>query len=90
MSAIEQYSFGLDAGIGWAHRDAPYRDSAALDLIEVWLQQVRGPCGGAPGCAVNPDMRRGAMSEDAPRDASTYSVVILPSHSPPAGTDACW
>jgi CRISPR-associated endonuclease Cas1 len=25
---------GLDPGLGWAHRDAPYRDSAALDLLE--------------------------------------------------------
>jgi hypothetical protein len=26
--------FGLDPGLGWAHRDAPYRNSAALDLLE--------------------------------------------------------
>ncbi len=25
---------GLDPGLGWAHSDAPYRDSAALDLLE--------------------------------------------------------
>jgi len=25
---------GLDPGLGWAHRDTPYRDSAALDLLE--------------------------------------------------------
>jgi hypothetical protein len=25
---------GLDPGLGWVHRDAPYRDSAALDLLE--------------------------------------------------------
>lgn len=25
---------GLDPGLGWAHRDVPYRDSAALDLLE--------------------------------------------------------
>lgn len=25
---------GLDPGLGWAHRDAPYRNSAALDLLE--------------------------------------------------------
>jgi hypothetical protein len=25
---------GLDPGMGWFHRDSPYRDSAALDLIE--------------------------------------------------------
>jgi hypothetical protein len=27
-------AFGLDPGLGWAHRDAPYRNSAALDLLE--------------------------------------------------------
>jgi CRISPR-associated endonuclease Cas1 len=25
---------GLDPGLGWFHKDSPYRDSAALDLIE--------------------------------------------------------
>lgn len=25
---------GLDPGLGWAHRDASYRDSAALDILE--------------------------------------------------------
>jgi len=25
---------GLDPGLGWMHRDAPYRESAALDLLE--------------------------------------------------------
>lgn len=25
---------GLDPGMGWIHRDAPYRDSAALDVLE--------------------------------------------------------
>lgn len=25
---------GLDPGLGWVHRDAPYRDSAALDVLE--------------------------------------------------------
>lgn len=25
---------GLDPGLGWVHRDTPYRDSAALDLLE--------------------------------------------------------
>jgi hypothetical protein len=27
-------AMGLDPGIGWAHKDAPYRDSAALDVLE--------------------------------------------------------
>ena len=31
---------GLDPGLGWAHRDAPYRDSAALDLLEVLRPEV--------------------------------------------------
>jgi hypothetical protein len=25
---------GLDPGLGWSHRDTPYRDSAALDVLE--------------------------------------------------------
>ena len=31
---------GLDPGLGWAHRDTPYRDSAALDLLEVLRPEV--------------------------------------------------
>lgn len=31
---------GLDPGLGWAHRDAPYRDSAALDLLEALRPSV--------------------------------------------------
>jgi CRISPR-associated endonuclease Cas1 len=31
---IALIAIGLDPGIGWFHRDAPYRDSAALDLME--------------------------------------------------------
>lgn len=31
---------GLDPGLGWAHRDAPYRDSAALDVLEVLRPEV--------------------------------------------------
>jgi CRISPR-associated endonuclease Cas1 len=31
---------GLDPGLGWAHRDAPYRDSAALDLLEPLRPEV--------------------------------------------------
>jgi hypothetical protein len=27
-------ALGLDPGLGWTHRDAPYRNSAALDLVE--------------------------------------------------------
>jgi CRISPR-associated endonuclease Cas1 len=27
-------AYGLDPGLGWVHRDAPYRNSAALDLLE--------------------------------------------------------
>jgi CRISPR-associated protein Cas1 len=27
-------ALGLDPGLGWTHRDAPYRNSAALDLLE--------------------------------------------------------
>lgn len=30
----------LDPGLGWAHRDAPYRDSASLDLLEVLRPSV--------------------------------------------------
>src|SRR5207247_180266 len=33
---------GLDPDIGWLHRDAPYRASAALDLLEVLRPQVDG------------------------------------------------
>jgi CRISP-associated protein Cas1 len=31
---------GLDPGLGWAHKDANYRDSAALDLLEALRPQV--------------------------------------------------
>src|SRR6266545_720078 len=31
---------GLDPGLGWAHKDASYRDSAALDLLESLRPQV--------------------------------------------------
>jgi CRISPR-associated endonuclease Cas1 len=31
---------GLDPGLGWAHRDVPYRDSAALDLLEAFRPAV--------------------------------------------------
>jgi CRISPR-associated endonuclease Cas1 len=31
---------GLDPGLGWSHRDAPYRDSAALDLLEAFRPAV--------------------------------------------------
>jgi CRISPR-associated endonuclease Cas1 len=31
---------GLDPGLGWAHRDTPYRDSAALDLLEAFRPAV--------------------------------------------------
>jgi len=31
---------GLDPGLGWAHKDASYRDSAALDLLEPLRPQV--------------------------------------------------
>lgn len=33
-SRLALLAVGLDPGLGWAHRDAPYRDSAALDLLE--------------------------------------------------------
>lgn len=31
---------GLDPGLGWAHKDAPYRDSAALDILEPIRPQI--------------------------------------------------
>ncbi|MEX0983921.1 MAG: CRISPR-associated endonuclease Cas1 [Actinomycetota bacterium] len=31
---IALLTHGLDPGLGWFHRDTPYRDSAALDLLE--------------------------------------------------------
>jgi len=31
---------GLDPGLGWAHRDAPYRDSAALGVLEALRPEV--------------------------------------------------
>jgi uncharacterized Zn finger protein (UPF0148 family) len=31
---IALLAVGLDPGLGWAHRDAPYRSAAALDLLE--------------------------------------------------------
>ncbi len=33
-------AMGLDPGLGWAHRDAPYRDSAALDVLEAVRPRV--------------------------------------------------
>jgi CRISPR-associated endonuclease Cas1 len=33
-------AMGLDPGLGWFHRDAPYRDSAALDLMEAIRAEV--------------------------------------------------
>lgn len=33
-ASLALLALGLDPGLGWAHRDAPYRDSAALDLVE--------------------------------------------------------
>ena len=35
-------AIGLDPGMGWFHRDAAYRDSAALDLIEAVRPHVDG------------------------------------------------
>lgn len=37
---IALLAIGLDPGIGWFHRDAPYRDSAALDLMEAIRPEV--------------------------------------------------
>jgi CRISPR-associated endonuclease Cas1 len=31
---------GLDPGLGWAHKDVPYRDSAVLDILEPIRPQV--------------------------------------------------
>ena len=31
---IALLAMGLDPGLGWSHRDHPYRDSAALDMLE--------------------------------------------------------
>jgi CRISPR-associated endonuclease Cas1 len=33
-------AIGLDPGLGWTHRDTPYRDSAALDLLEAIRPEV--------------------------------------------------
>ncbi len=33
-ASLALLALGLDPGLGWAHRDAPYRDGAALDLVE--------------------------------------------------------
>ena len=33
-SSLALVALGLDPGIGWAHRDSHYRESAALDLLE--------------------------------------------------------
>lgn len=33
-------AMGLDPGLGWAHKDSRYRDSAALDLLEPLRPQV--------------------------------------------------
>jgi CRISPR/Cas system-associated endonuclease Cas1 len=56
-------SLGLDAGLGWAHRDAPYRDSAALDLVE----------------AVRPDIDDYVLDLIGERTFSRREFVELPS-----------
>jgi CRISP-associated protein Cas1 len=35
-------ALGLDPQLGWAHKDAPYRDSAALDLLETVRPAIDG------------------------------------------------
>jgi len=56
-------ALGLDPGLGWAHRDAPYRDSAALDLVE----------------AVRPDVDDYVFGLLAERTFSRREFVELPS-----------
>jgi len=41
-ASLALLALGLDPGLGWAHRDAPYRDSAALDLVEAVRPDVDG------------------------------------------------
>ncbi len=55
-------ALGLDPGLGWAHRDAPYRDSAALDLVE----------------AVRPDVDEYVLDLLAQRTFSRREFVELP------------
>jgi len=56
-------ALGLDPGLGWAHRDAPYRDSAALDLVE----------------AVRPDVDDYVFGLLAERTFSRREFIELPS-----------
>jgi CRISPR-associated protein Cas1 len=37
---IALLAIGLDPGLGWFHADVPYRDSAALDLIEIVRPEI--------------------------------------------------
>jgi CRISPR-associated protein Cas1 len=39
-ASLALLALGLDPGLGWAHRDAPYRDSAALDLVEAVRPEI--------------------------------------------------
>jgi len=39
-ASLALLALGLDPGLGWAHRDAPYRDSAALDLVEAMRPDI--------------------------------------------------
>lgn len=41
-SRLALLAVGLDPGLGWAHRDAPYRDSAVLDLLEPLRPEIDG------------------------------------------------
>lgn len=41
-SQVALLAIGLDPGLGWFHRDASYRDSAALDLMEAIRPDVDG------------------------------------------------
>ncbi len=59
---IALLAIGLDPGLGWFHRDAPYRDSAALDLIE----------------AVRPDVDRYVLDLTRSRTFARKEFLELP------------
>jgi CRISPR/Cas system-associated endonuclease Cas1 len=61
-ASLALLALGLDPGLGWAHRDTPYRDSAALDLVE----------------AVRPDVDEYVLDLLAQRTFSRREFVELP------------
>jgi len=67
----------------------PVADSDHLGSARRWPAAARDEAGGRRRrgrCR----LREGSLSREAGRAAGgSYAVVILPSHSPPAGTDAC-